>query len=49
MLMMSSEQRWFRNSGYQMRLTLSDPLIWIRSTRYQETENQSINEKPTKS
>ena len=48
-LMTPSEQRWFRNSGYQVRITLSEPLTWTRSTRYQETENQSINEKPTKS
>ncbi len=48
-LMTPSEQRWFRNSGYQVRITLSTPLIWVRSTRYQETDNQSIKEKPTKS
>ena len=48
-LMTPSEQRWFRNSGYQVRITLPEPLYWIRSTRYQETENQLINEKPTKS
>ena len=48
-LMTPSEQRWFRNSGYQVRITLSEPLTWIRSTCYQETENQSSNEKPTKS
>ena len=47
--MTPSEQRWFRNGGYQVRITLSEPLTWIRSTCYQETENQSINEKPTKS
>ena len=38
-LMTPSEQRWFRNSGYQVRITLSEPLSWIRSTRYQGGES----------
>lgn len=43
------EERWFRNGGYQLRITLQEPLLWIRSTRFQETENQSREGKPTKS
>ena len=40
---------WFRNSGFQLRITLQQPLTWVRSSRYQEIDNQSGKGKPTKS
>ena len=43
------EEPWFRNGGFQLRITLQQPLIWVRSSRYQEIDNQSGKGKPTKS
>ena len=43
------EERWFRNGGFQLRMTLQDPLIWVRSSRYQDIDQQSGKGKPTKS
>ena len=33
------DERWFRNGGYQLRMTLQEPLTWIRSSRYQDIEH----------
>jgi hypothetical protein len=43
------QESWFRNGGFQLRIRLQQPLIWIRTSRYQETDNQSSKGKPTKS
>tara|TARA_B100000073_G_scaffold322961_1_gene304688 strand:- start:71 stop:541 length:471 start_codon:yes stop_codon:yes gene_type:complete len=43
------EEQWFRNGGYQLRMTLQEPLAWVRSSRYQDIDNQSGKGKPTKS
>ena len=48
-LISSANESWFRNGGFQLRITLQEPLIWIRSSRYQETDNQTGKGKPTKS
>ena len=42
-------ESWFRNGGFQLRITLQRPLIWVRSSKYQETDNHSEEGKPTKS
>ena len=33
------EEHWFRNGGYQLRMTLQEPLTWVRSSRYQDTDH----------
>ena len=43
------EERWFRNGGFQLRMTLPEPLTWVRSSRYQDIDHQSSKGKPTKS
>ena len=40
---------WFRNGGFQLRITLQQPLIWVRSSKFQDTDNHSGKGKPTKS
>ena len=42
-------ESWFRNGGFQVRITLQRPLVWVRSSKYQETDNHSEEGKPTKS
>ena len=44
-----ADEPWFRNGGYQLRITLQEPLIWVRSSRYQDIDHQSSKGKPTKS
>ena len=48
-LISAQNEGWFRNGGFQLRVTLQQPLIWIRSSRYQETDNPTGRRKPTKS
>ena len=43
------DESWFRNGGFQLRITLQQPLVWVRSSRYQDIDNQPVNGKPTKS
>ena len=43
------EEPWFRNGGFQLRITLQQPLIWVRSSKFQDTDNHSGKGKPTKS
>ena len=47
-LISPGNESWFRNGGFQLRITLREPLIWIRSSRYQESDNQTGKGKPTK-
>jgi len=44
-----AEGRWFRNGGYQLLMPLQEPLTWVRSSRYQDSDHQSGKGKPTKS
>ena len=44
-----ADEPWFRNGGYQLRITLQEPLTWVRSSRYQDIDHQSGKGKPTKS
>lgn len=48
-LIAPAEESWFRNGGFQFTVTLQQPLIWVRSSRYQDADNQSGKGKPTKS
>ena len=48
-LITPKQDSWFRNGGFQLRVSLQRPLIWVRSSRYQETDNQSSKGQPTKS
>ena len=48
-LITTCTESWFRNGGFQLRITLQRPLIWVRSSKYQETDNHSEEGKPTKS
>ena len=48
-LISPGSESWFRKGGFQLRITLREPLTWIRSSRYQESDNQTAKGKPTKS
>ena len=48
-LITAKQDSWFRNGGFQLRISLKRPLTWVRSSRYQETNNQLNERKPTKS
>lgn len=38
-LITPSNESWFRNGGFQLQITLDQPLTWTRSSFYQETNN----------
>ena len=40
------EEPWFREAGHQQRLTLPNPLRWIREARYQDVEKTLQDENP---
>ena len=48
-LISPGRESWFRNGGFQLRIQLQQPLIWTRSSSFQEADNQTGKGKPTKS